>query len=62
MIHTIMLTALFLGLLCIIWMNYQTKKHQVKDRLVWMILAVVIPVPAVLIFYFTQMRNKTNEI
>lgn len=56
--NTMLIVAFMLSVICIIWMNYQTKRHQIKDRLVWMILAVVIPVPAVLIFYFTQIRKK----
>ena len=51
--------GLILGIICIVWMYIKTKKYQTKDRWVWLILAFVIPVPTVLIYYFTQMRNKS---
>lgn len=52
------LIALILGIICICWIYIQTKKYQTKDKNLWLILAFFIPIPTVLIFYFTQMRNK----
>lgn len=50
--------SIILGITCLLWMNYQTKKHLTKDKFVWMLLALMVPIPAVLLFYFTKIRNK----
>lgn len=54
----LLIIGFVLGIICMFWMHYTTKKYHTKDKFVWMILVLFIPVPAVLIFYFTQMRNK----
>lgn len=51
--------GLIIAIICLIWMHYQTDKNQTKDKVIWMVLAFFIPIPTVLFYYFTQMRDKT---
>lgn len=57
--YILLICAILLGIAALAWMNVQTKKYQPNDRTMWLILAFCVPIPAVLLFYFTKMRSNT---
>ncbi len=54
----LIIPGLIITILCVTWMFIQTKRYHTKDKKMWLILSVFIPVIAVLIFYFTEIKNK----
>lgn len=47
-----------LAIISTVWMYVQTKKQQTQNRWFWLAFAFFMPLLAVIVFYFTQPKNK----
>ena len=54
----LLIIGLILGIISTVWMFTQIKKQQTQNRWFWLAFAFFMPLLAIIVFYFTQPKNK----